>query len=1294
MTNMKSQANEGPAQKPNMSSRLIRVFISSTFRDFHAERQLLVTRVFPELRRRCRERLVELVEVDLRWGITEEQAQRGGVLPICLAEIDRCRPYFLALVGQRYGWVPHLGQFSRAVIAKQPWLEEHSGGKSVTELEILHGVLNNPQMTGRAFFYFRASAYAARCGGDFESTDPGERARVEALKNRIRASGFPVFENYPDPNALAELVRDHLWAVINSAFPEISVPDAASHEEMLHEAFRRSRLAGFGGREAQLSQLSAAVAAGARVFVEGEPGSGKSALLANWLEGLPGPLRENAFAHFVGASSDSVRPTAVVRRCWQWLAGRLEREASDRAYPDGAELFRAFGIFLQETRALGSWLWVIDAPNQMIGEGTESLNWLPDPLPAWMGVIVSSPPGRIGQVLMRRGYSRLQVPLLSRADRGKFIRRQLGLFGKQLRGSAYNRLVEDSKAENPFLLSTLLHELRRSADHRSLDSTVSALLAPPSTEGTLAGLLERWEAEASRTLKPGFCRDALSLIEASGTGLTEMEIRTLTNATPMDWSFLLGLVEAHLIERGGALFFSHDLMRRAVTSAWFPTPSVRKAFHQRLAAYFETDPDSPRTVEMLLPQLAAAEDMGGLLRWLADIGWVARAVQRLGESVIAAFLKIVPPGLRPQEAVVGAIRCWVAAEKVDVASGLRAADLLREVNALDPAREAYELLIEAARREGNISSLAAALQAFGESEYRRAGKAGYERAHKAFEEALALRRNLPATSPLDLANTLLGLGRVMLSWLRAVHAEQLLSEAEAIFTAQLGLNDPKVAEVAQLRGLVAYWRGLKGIGRWGAADPSLLEGVPDLFQSAAGHFRRSLEILERGLGPDHPETLETVHYLQEAPYSVGRYEDSLLWLRRLDDRGLEADSAHRYACITALREVAAQKWADGDITIARKLLDEAELRAAAYAGPSSEPVQKVQSHRAALERGILGYEPVPVVKLEELPPQARCEDYTAVWTQVVGPTPLLEGSLTSPWLVDSKAGEVLFANPGRHELLAWSRSRGLRVRAAYDSWPGSRVVLDPEVSELCCWRGGRDTMYAVPATGGAWRILGEGQHDVRGDGPAGWNPVTQRVFQFGGYGFFTYKNWWFEFNPDNAAWQDVDPNRPGVSPFPRSGQMCPGPSAETLMLFSGEGGETGLQREPRARGGLPIASMVGWFTWLRDLWFIELRSRKWTCLLAPNHPSIRQEGAYGFSRRKGLHVLWAGRVPSEAYGQPGRIVRDLAVWDGSSPSGFKVVNMEGSCPPPDLAGQWIEEPDLNCLLFCTQTGLWTCELRK
>jgi hypothetical protein len=86
--------------------KTVRVFISSTFRDMHAERDYLSRFVFPELRSRCLKRGADFIGLDLRWGVTEEEAQQEGALAICLKEIERCRPFFVCLLGSRFGWVP------------------------------------------------------------------------------------------------------------------------------------------------------------------------------------------------------------------------------------------------------------------------------------------------------------------------------------------------------------------------------------------------------------------------------------------------------------------------------------------------------------------------------------------------------------------------------------------------------------------------------------------------------------------------------------------------------------------------------------------------------------------------------------------------------------------------------------------------------------------------------------------------------------------------------------------------------------------------------------------------------------------------------------------------------------------------------------------------------------------------------------------------------------------------------------------------------------------------------------
>ncbi|MEN3028244.1 MAG: DUF4062 domain-containing protein, partial [Aquificaceae bacterium] len=91
------------------TSRHLRVFVSSTFVDMQKEREKLAKEVFPKIRRLARERQGEFTDVDLRWGITQKEAESGETLRLCLEEIYKCMDsplFFIGLLGHRYGWVP------------------------------------------------------------------------------------------------------------------------------------------------------------------------------------------------------------------------------------------------------------------------------------------------------------------------------------------------------------------------------------------------------------------------------------------------------------------------------------------------------------------------------------------------------------------------------------------------------------------------------------------------------------------------------------------------------------------------------------------------------------------------------------------------------------------------------------------------------------------------------------------------------------------------------------------------------------------------------------------------------------------------------------------------------------------------------------------------------------------------------------------------------------------------------------------------------------------------------------
>ncbi|MEJ2648192.1 MAG: DUF4062 domain-containing protein, partial [Sedimentisphaerales bacterium] len=344
--------------------RQIRVFISSTFRDMQMERDYLVKYIFPQLRKLCESRLVTGGEVDLRWGVTDEQASEGKVLPICLEEIKRCRPYFIGLLGERYGWVPD--SIERELLEKEPWLKEQfEGKKSVTELEILHGVLRDPKMAGHAYFYFRDPKYIDTIPedkrSDFKSEDIKSAEKLKTLKKQIRDKKFPIREDYPTPEALGELVLKDMTAVIDKLYPEGAQPDSLTREAMDHEAYAASRAKFYIGRESYYKRLDDHTDEQSEepLVILGESGCGKSALLANWVIRYrklhPDDL---IIQHYIGASPYSADWMAMLRRIMGEFKHNLQIEDDIPSKPD--ELRNAFKAWLYQAAAQRKVVLILD----------------------------------------------------------------------------------------------------------------------------------------------------------------------------------------------------------------------------------------------------------------------------------------------------------------------------------------------------------------------------------------------------------------------------------------------------------------------------------------------------------------------------------------------------------------------------------------------------------------------------------------------------------------------------------------------------------------------------------------------------------------------------------------------------------------------------------------------------------------------------------------------------------------------------------------------------------------------
>lgn len=668
--------------------KTVRVFISSTFRDMHAERDYLVRFVFPELRQRCAKRRLHLVDVDLRWGVTEEETEQGRVLELCLDEIERCRPFFIGLLGERYGWAPP--SYGVSDEPRYDWVRRFEGGHSITALEIYHGVLRDAAMRTRAFFHFRDPSFIAEVPESDRSTFLAESAEAAAklarLKTEIRQR-CRVVENYPCSyagtgadgrvllkglEAFGERVLEELWSAIGDEYPEDEAPeDELALARSYHEAFIEGRSQRFIGRRDLLSRITAYADGDEALplFVTGDPGCGKSALLANFIRRYTSERPETfVLPHFVGVGPGSTDIRGILSRLCREIAKRFD---FDEQIPDDyQELRQVFRSLLERAATCGSIVLILDGINQLDESyHAHSLDWLPHALPPGCRFVLSLLDGDCLRVLRHRKPQpiELTIPRIEIEDRREIVRRTLGEFRKRLDESPQNNqlslLLGKADSDNPLYLTVACEELRVFGAFERVTERIASL--SDDTAGLLEQVLERLEDDhGGETVS-----DALSLLECSRQGLLESEMLELLRREGEEqlprviWARLYRGLQFYLRPPGetgeGALDFFHRQLAKAVRKRYLANAEDEAGIHRRLAEYFlrEADPQrdrswtgaSPKALKELPYHTLRAELNGQLFELARDQKFLAAQTNTFREEPKISLTTI-------QDAIAGASR--------------------------------------------------------------------------------------------------------------------------------------------------------------------------------------------------------------------------------------------------------------------------------------------------------------------------------------------------------------------------------------------------------------------------------------------------------------------------------------------------------------------------------------------------------------------------------------------------------------------------------------------------------------
>lgn len=610
-----------------MTFRIIRVFISSTFRDMGAERDHLVRFVFPRLRETLLARRIHLVDVDLRWGVTSEQ----NVETVCRDIIDECRPRFICILGGRYGWIP-------------PGKTE-----SITVDEIRYGVLNRTiGDRGFAYFYFRddAATQAIRKDRIGEYCEPAGSASEHALrdlKSAVSAAGFAPFiydacwddrsSRLIGLESFGGQVYDDLLRSVTKEFGDEVVADAAdlfSREIDFIKAFVDRSLTHFvlGNRAPVEKRLLDYARNGTEGYLclVGEPGSGKSTLLAHLL----GQLAQSEFkviAHFVGAGRNSADVEYTLRR--------LSRELGFIDEIDPSALSETFEKALRDAAETTRVVLVIDGVNAF--DNTPNffeLNWLPRTLPPNGRVILSTTPTGAPAAMRQRGavFTELPIERLARSDGVAIADQFMHRFGKTMTERQQACLLGKTDANLPLYLLAALEELRTLGAYEEIDRRLSEL--PPQTLPLFEWIFARLESEdgfrdcSGITIGPVLVKGVIAALAASRGGLSESELGQLLDmATPdrnnsQNLSALLLLLRPFIMWRNELIDFYHDQVREAATARYLISNAEQIAAHALLARLFlaqlRASSDRRRAGEHVVYHLRRAEMWDQLIACLSS----------------------------------------------------------------------------------------------------------------------------------------------------------------------------------------------------------------------------------------------------------------------------------------------------------------------------------------------------------------------------------------------------------------------------------------------------------------------------------------------------------------------------------------------------------------------------------------------------------------------------------------------------------------------------------------------------
>lgn len=535
--------------------RNIRVFLSSTFLDMQTERDALV-KLFRQLEVESRKRFISVTLLDLRWGITDDQKRNGKVISTCFQEINNSRPFFIGLLGDRYGWVPSLEDIEANpdLLERFPDVAEYyKRGMSITEMEMRFGALdsNGPW---KALFMKKASLKA-------------ESENHSRLIDEISDSPHTILREYDSVETLVECVREEFLKTLDELEEEDKIADSHAGAKRAQELVLLEKTRAHVVIPDNMQRIDRWYSSDeSALIVDGVKGCGKSALLAKWIERVNiNDNHSHLIYYFVGETNYDDSPSGILR----YLANELiEIYGRNVILPhsDNEEI-DVYSSCLEEVLELAQEkgdkiLFILDGLDHLENKSLDKcLHWLPS-LSKNVRLLASTNSDDLTLKVLKetKGFPNFTMEPFNDDILDEIVDTYLGRYAKSLGPMLYVMIEQNRLFHYPGLLRILLDDLIAYGSHELLPSHIYMYAFSTDEKDFFGLIINRAEEYYGKDI----IKKILSTIALTKNGISEINLIEVLELDPIEWSQVYCGMMNYFIFNNGKINLRYPLMVEAI----------------------------------------------------------------------------------------------------------------------------------------------------------------------------------------------------------------------------------------------------------------------------------------------------------------------------------------------------------------------------------------------------------------------------------------------------------------------------------------------------------------------------------------------------------------------------------------------------------------------------------------------------------------------------------------------------------------------------------------------------------